>query len=127
MKLICVVIRVSATNNGRIYDLEHQDSRRHFPSDWSINPTLTSTLVWDAFFLFALLLDRIELGMSLVLSNQGDQTSRLDPALRERNQSMAGVGRENWNHVCNKCCASKIEDGKYCEQLMGLYLCHYLM
>ncbi|TCD64720.1 hypothetical protein EIP91_003676 [Steccherinum ochraceum] len=49
---------VSSTNNAHIYNLEHEARREAFPGEdiWkAIIPELTTALVWDAFFIYALL------------------------------------------------------------------------
>ncbi|TCD59926.1 Hsp70 chaperone [Steccherinum ochraceum] len=95
---------VSASNHAAIYNMEHTSARNAFPVDWSNIPELTTILVWDAFFLHALLLDAQERGDHLVLDNSSDQDRRLDPALEARTRRVAGPYREYWNHVCQKCC-----------------------
>ncbi|KAI0316552.1 hypothetical protein OF83DRAFT_1060180, partial [Amylostereum chailletii] len=104
--------RVSATNNARISTLEHRVAEIHFSSHWPIIPTLT-TVVWDAFLFYALLRDHNERGTCLSFDNKGDQVTRLDAALRARNMLMVGPARENWNHVCDKCCATKEVNGEF--------------
>ncbi|RPD69138.1 hypothetical protein L226DRAFT_548234 [Lentinus tigrinus ALCF2SS1-7] len=103
---------VSFTNNARIYNLEHQESLATFPRSWSVEPELLPTIASDAFFLFALLRNRMERRTHLVLSNNGDQSARLEPALLARNASMVGPAREKWNHICDKCCSIEEHDGE---------------
>ncbi|KAI0309415.1 hypothetical protein OF83DRAFT_1072073 [Amylostereum chailletii] len=104
---------VSATNNGRIYDLEHIDARTRFPAVWSVSPSLTVTIVWDAFFILSLVRDYKECGSQLHLSNVGDQSDRLDGALHARNKLMAGQGQEHWSHACDWCCSVQLKDDKH--------------
>ena len=106
--------RVSFTNNGRIYNLEHSEARSTFPPHWSVHPDLTTSLVSDAFFLYSLLRDRTERHVPLVLDNEGTQSARLEPALLQRTASLVGPAREGWNHICKRCCAVKEENGQYC-------------
>ncbi|TCD59992.1 hypothetical protein EIP91_010937 [Steccherinum ochraceum] len=64
---------VSSTNNARIYNLEHAAQREGFPSEdiWKATvPELTTALVWDSFFIYALLRHFDELKTHLVLSNR---------------------------------------------------------
>lgn len=100
---------MSATNNAQIYNLEHQASIESFPRYWSNRPQLITTLVWDAFFFFALLRECNDRQEMLVLAEDGTQAERLKPALMARNTSYVGPGRENYNHVCNKCMATQGE------------------
>ncbi|KZT63110.1 hypothetical protein DAEQUDRAFT_229694 [Daedalea quercina L-15889] len=101
---------VSFTNNARIYNLEHEDACSHFPTAWSNDPLLTTTIVSDAFFIFALLRDCHERATNLTLKNDGDQSTRLEAALHARTAALIGPGREGWNHVCERCCATKMDD-----------------
>ncbi|KAI0313487.1 hypothetical protein OF83DRAFT_1175635 [Amylostereum chailletii] len=100
---------VSASNNGRIYDLEHGEARVRFPAAWSVSPSMTVTIVWDAFFLLALIRDHKERGNQLRLTNVGDQSKRLEEALNAWNILMAGQGQECWNHACDRCCAIEVK------------------
>ncbi|TBU37062.1 hypothetical protein BD309DRAFT_1005086 [Dichomitus squalens] len=103
---------VSFTNNARIYNLEHSDARERFPEAFrSIQPDLSPSLLSDLFFLFALLRDRDEEGLCLVHSSHGEQSDRLDALLQDRTLRWAGPGRENWDHVCNKCRLQKDVSG----------------
>ncbi|KAA1475663.1 hypothetical protein DENSPDRAFT_826307 [Dentipellis sp. KUC8613] len=104
---------VSFSNNARIYNQEHAHTRQKFPAGWA-NPDLTPTVVADAFFILALLQEQKERGLYLELSNVGDQSDRLDHALRLRTISLVGPGRENWSHICDKCCAKRDEGGQFC-------------
>ncbi|EIW52100.1 uncharacterized protein TRAVEDRAFT_136271, partial [Trametes versicolor FP-101664 SS1] len=98
---------------ARIYNLEHAAALKRFPADWSNDPTLTSILVGDAFFLLGLLHDKKERSQVLVLNNQGEQASRLDSALQARTASLVGPGRESWNHLCDKCCVTRNVNGQH--------------
>ena len=115
---VCLIIlgRVSFTNNARIYNLEHRDVIEQFPDDYNSvhGPELTPTLLSDIFFLFALLRDRAEHDLCLVHDSRGDQSDRLDSLLEDRTLAWVGPGRENWNHVCDKCRVQKVIDGQTC-------------
>ena len=83
---------------------------------WSNQPQLTALLVSDAFFISSLLQHHQKHATSLILSDIGDQASRLGPALEKRTKALVGPAREHWNHVCNKCCSTKIDSqGKVCK------------
>lgn len=104
---------MSFTNNARLYNLEHEDILKRFPAGWSIDPTLTSVLVGDAFFIHGLLRDKDGRCGTLVLHSQGNQAMRLDPALQERTALLVGPAREAWNHLCDKCCAARTVNGQH--------------
>ncbi len=108
--------RVSFTNNARIYNLEHRDNVERFPAvyDSVHGPVLNPTILSDIFFLFALLRDHAERSLCLVHDSGGDQSDRLDPLLKDRTLAWVGPGRENWNHVCDKCRMHKVIDGQSC-------------
>ncbi|KAM5539485.1 hypothetical protein V8D89_006937 [Ganoderma adspersum] len=105
---------VSFTNNARIYNLEHRDTIEQFPVGYDSvhRPELTPTLLSDVFFLFALLRDRAERNLCLVHDSHGDQSVCLDSLLEDRTLAWVGPGRDNWNHVCDKCRVCKVIDGQ---------------
>ncbi|EIN03778.1 hypothetical protein PUNSTDRAFT_77731, partial [Punctularia strigosozonata HHB-11173 SS5] len=95
---------VSATNNARIYKLEHgARTSGCFPDDWPVRPSMTSELVWDSFFLCSLKDHHFEHQSQLIVDNDVSQADRLNTALRVRNLMMMGIGQEEWNHVCKLC------------------------
>ncbi|KAI0054519.1 hypothetical protein BV25DRAFT_1922614 [Artomyces pyxidatus] len=102
---------VSASNNARIYELEHGTVDTRFPAHWPTSHILTVELVWDCFFLYGLLRDCEENATVLVLDNAADQADRLRPALEARTMAMAGPGQELWNHACDLCCAMEEREG----------------
>ena len=100
-------IRVSAANNAIIYNTEHEARIQEFPvGRWGTitDASLTSLVVWDAFFLHALILDHDERRTNLILPEQGDQASRLKGALMARTERFVATGREHWGHMCDICC-----------------------
>ncbi|KAJ7744876.1 hypothetical protein B0H16DRAFT_1889524 [Mycena metata] len=105
----------SATNCARTYNsgLSNEAIQPSLPATWSTSLELDVQDVWNAFFLYALLLDNQVHGTILHLSHTApSQFERLRPALHERNLRMAGVGQPGWNHACNLCCSIYIdEDG----------------
>ncbi|KAI0077530.1 hypothetical protein K474DRAFT_1684282 [Panus rudis PR-1116 ss-1] len=100
---------LSAANNARIYNSQHADGDGRFPLHWTIsNHHLDGPMVADAFFLYALLRDHYEhTAAPFVLRNDTDHDTRIELALRARNQSMVGPGQEEWSHICNRCCEIK--------------------
>ncbi|KAJ7718060.1 hypothetical protein B0H16DRAFT_1797918 [Mycena metata] len=105
----------SATNCARTYNsgLPNEAIQSSLPATWSTSLELDVQDVWNAFFLYALLLDNQVHGKILHLSHTApSQSERLRPALHERNLRIAGVGQPGWNHACNLCCSIYIdEDG----------------
>ncbi|KAF9535132.1 hypothetical protein CPB83DRAFT_232255 [Crepidotus variabilis] len=59
--------------------------------------------------------DHVQEKSVLELPHQAEsQAKRLQAAPRVRNQRLAGIGREAWNHACNRCChIEQREDGKF--------------
>ncbi|KAH9829417.1 uncharacterized protein C8Q71DRAFT_888422, partial [Rhodofomes roseus] len=98
-----------SSNNAKIYQQQHWESEARFPLVWPVKPRLDGPMVSDAFFLFALLRDHDEHGTLLVLTNDANHSVRLDSALRQRNLAMVGPGQEQWNHICDRCCARKVD------------------
>ncbi|KAF9522001.1 hypothetical protein CPB83DRAFT_911574 [Crepidotus variabilis] len=107
----------SATNCARIYNASMQNLELipHLPVDWPTGFELSVEFVWDAFFLYGLMLDHVEEKSVLELPHQAEsQAKRLQAALRVRNQRLAGVGQEAWNHACDRCChIEQREDGEF--------------
>ncbi|TCD71044.1 hypothetical protein EIP91_000543 [Steccherinum ochraceum] len=110
----------SATNCARIYNnaLTRDDLRSYRPLKWC-RMQLDVDDVWNGFFLQALLLDNYERREvdpntpTLSLPHDaGSQTTRLQPALQERNKRMVFERQEHWNHACDKCCWIRDENGK---------------
>ncbi|EIW62432.1 uncharacterized protein TRAVEDRAFT_114826, partial [Trametes versicolor FP-101664 SS1] len=96
---------------------------KRFPAGWSIDPTLTSVLVGDAFFIHGLLRDKDGRRGTLVLHSQGNQAMRLDPALQERTALLVGPAREAWNHLCDKCCAARTVNGQHGKPCCNFHDC----
>lgn len=116
--LTCRLCSVSATNMARIYNILHRDRTCRFPSYvWPVTCELSPEFVLDSFFLFSLLRDHAEKQTVLHLRNDGDQSERLDEALRARNAAMVGPGQEHWNHGCDLCYHYREVDGR-----IGTYL-----
>lgn len=64
---------------------------------------LTSEIVWNAFYLHALLCDKERGEEHLHVPHRGSQNERLNQALAERNLRMAGTGQPQWAHACDDC------------------------
>ena len=64
---------------------------------------MTSELVWNAFYIYALLLDHTRRAVSLKLPHHGEQIERVAAALHARNLRMVGVGQAAWAHACDDC------------------------
>ncbi|KDQ55343.1 hypothetical protein JAAARDRAFT_133990, partial [Jaapia argillacea MUCL 33604] len=79
--------------------------------NWTYSFDLDGDLVWDAFFLHALVCESTEQGSKLWLSNQGSHSNHIENALHDHNAAMAGPGQEQWNHACDLCCAVETVDG----------------
>lgn len=61
-------------------------------------------MVWNAFFLHALLYDFQDRSDILILQhNSRSHSERLRPAIIARNLRMVGPGQRQWSHACNKC------------------------
>lgn len=59
--------------------------------------------MWDGFFLHALLRDTWNRNIALDLPHRGENSSRLNTALSERNSQIAGTGQQLWAHACDHC------------------------
>ncbi|KZV74680.1 hypothetical protein PENSPDRAFT_625680 [Peniophora sp. CONT] len=96
---------VSATNNCKIYNslfpfIDDKDPAwAGFPK-----PTMDSSLVWGGFFMLALLREHDELGLDMLMPDEGSYNDRLDELLDWRNGRMVGTGQEEWSHYCDLCC-----------------------
>lgn len=110
-----MLARTSATNCARIYNdgLANNSITPLLPAVHSKTLVLDVETVWNSLLLHWLLLDAEERGIPLELNHQAhSQAERLRPALRARNQRMAGPGQEEWNHACNLCCWITENDSK---------------
>lgn len=78
----------------------------NLPAKWSKNFALATTDIWDALFLYWLLVDCSEQEQTLRLPHKEEQSQRLalTEAVQARNERMVGVGQEEWNHACDRCC-----------------------
>jgi len=97
--------RVSATNSSRIYNLSFSGIEEHIRDKWPLNFKLMCDHVWDAFFIYALLLDANERNVPLDLDhNAPDNAQHLCAALDAHNKRIVGPGQEFWNDACDLCC-----------------------
>jgi hypothetical protein len=101
--------RVAAYNAARIYNLTHkQAADMRTAIGWQKSFILTGEVVYDAFFLQALLLDCMHNESILQLPNTAS-SARLAEALQARNQRFQGPERPLYNHACNLCCKRRID------------------
>ena len=108
---------MSATNNAEIYNLEHE-AKLQIWTAWPAPSQLTTELVWDGFFLNALLQEYKEHHRILELTE--GRSDRLNPALERRNIAMVGPGQEMWNHACDLCCSIEKRGGEESECFIAL-------
>ena len=80
------ICRVSAANNARIYELEHDIPQ---VLSWPVSLSLTGELVWDAFFLHGLICDSHDRSKTLVLSDS-THPDRLHEALEPKRAKSDG-------------------------------------
>ena len=92
-------------NSSRIYNLSFSGIEEHIADKWPWNLNSTCDHVWDAFFIYALLLNANERNVPLDLDhNAPDNAQCLRAALDACNECIVGPGQELWNHACDLCC-----------------------
>ena len=64
---------------------------------------MSSEIVWNAFYLHALLLHHHRKNSTLELPHNGKQSDRFTDALKARNNVMVGIGQPQWAHACDDC------------------------
>ncbi|PIL31096.1 hypothetical protein GSI_05792 [Ganoderma sinense ZZ0214-1] len=64
---------------------------------------ITSEIVWNAFFIHALLLHHTRSRLCMKLPHHGEQSDRIASALLACNEAMVGVGQVEWAHACDDC------------------------
>ncbi|KAF9539067.1 hypothetical protein CPC08DRAFT_771030 [Agrocybe pediades] len=84
------------------------------PASYSKSLQLDVDNVWNGLLIYWLLEDADERSSTLqLLHDAPSQAKRLQPALRARNDRLAGTGQEAWNHACDRCCWIKtFPDGR---------------
>ena len=82
---------------ARIYNLSHRGEA--YPS----TVPLSTDVVWDAFWLYALLLWSQRTEQPLVVPHSGEHKDRWTTSLSARNVAMAGTGQALWAHACDQC------------------------
>ncbi|TEB19835.1 hypothetical protein FA13DRAFT_1646014 [Coprinellus micaceus] len=103
----------SAGNCAQVYNtsIANTEFQHLLPARW-LRLKLDVELVWNALFLYWLLEDSLENGITLELEQKANHTIRLSKGLKERNKRFAGTGQPEWNHACDSCCwLSKDKDG----------------
>jgi hypothetical protein len=103
----------SATAIARIYNLE-LGKRSQLPASYRTQTTLDPQIIWDSFFLHALLKEWHEKEAILEFPHSGTtQEQRFRALLKERSDSFVGFGQEAWSHACDKCfTTTKRPDGQ---------------
>ena len=88
----------SASGDGcaKIYNL----SLRGAPGDTS---KMTSEIVWNAFYIHALLQHHSCDDSRLCIPHWAKQSDRIAAALEARNKHMIGIGQAEWAHACDDC------------------------
>lgn len=93
--------------------------------DWAGPREMDCEMVWNAFFLYALLLDHH--GREDILRiphHAATQADRLRPALEARSNRMVGPGQEHWSHACDKCTwFTTADDGNLRKSVSGFLVC----
>lgn len=79
--------------------------------------------VLNAFFIYALILDKSEKQTILMMSHkETSHRERLKPLLAERNRETEGTGQEAYNHACDLCfIVYEDKDGREGECALNLY------
>ena len=98
MTISCRLRLVSASGDAcaKIYNLS-------LPETVGERPSITSEIVWNSFYLHALLLHHTRRASQLKVPHSGEQADRLTAALNARNEQMVGVGQPEWAHACDDC------------------------
>ncbi|KAL0579480.1 hypothetical protein V5O48_002522 [Marasmius crinis-equi] len=103
----------SAQNIARVYNLALGKGAVELPQGGFLLEALREEVIYDAFFLNALVRDRQWRGMApLLLRHDVSQAERIDIALAARNKLMIGNGQEMWAHACRKCMKIVERDGQ---------------
>ncbi len=110
---------MSATNNAKIYNLEHLEAVKHLDDQWDYALEMSSEMALDAFFMNALLLDAAERGVLLELQQSAtNQTDRMCLALEAQTERLKGPGQEYWNHACDLCCEIDADTGRKSKEVL---------
>ena len=64
---------------------------------------MTSEIVWNAFYIHALLLHHCRDNSRLCLPHGAKQSDRIAAALEAQNKHMIGIGQAEWAHACDDC------------------------
>ena len=98
MTISCRLRLVSASGDAcaKIYNLS-------LPETVGEHPSITSEIVWNSFYLHALLLHHTRHASQLKVPHSGEQADQLTAALNARNEQMVGVGQPEWAHACDNC------------------------
>ena len=83
---------------------------------------MSSEIVWNAFYLQALLVHHDRHNSVLELPHGENQTGRFTAALDARNKEMVGIGQPQWAHACDECEKSVVIDTDQ-GPTSGMYRC----
>jgi hypothetical protein len=96
---------------ARVYNHELGSGTNILPNNGSLLAEITDTIIYDAFYLHALLRDKLSRHELLHLPNRGIHNRWFDQAMQERNLRYAGNGQPLWGHACKRCMHIIEEDG----------------
>ena len=113
--------RSSASGDAcaKIYNLSQSTT----PAD---TPRMSSDIVWNAFYVQALLVHHHRRNSILDLPHGDHQTERFTAALDARNKEMVGIGQPHWAHACDECEKSVVIDTEQ-GPMSGMFHCPRVM
>ncbi|KAJ7594982.1 hypothetical protein C8J56DRAFT_777583, partial [Mycena floridula] len=101
---------ISATKIATTYNLAIASINGIPDSVSYLNSLLNPDMIYEAYFMHALLRHHAERAIPLAIPHNGAQKDRLKGPLEARNQLMVGTGQEMWAHACTVC--TKIYRGR---------------
>ena len=109
--------RSSASGDAcaKIYNLSQSTT----PVD---TPRMSSDIVWNVFYVQALLIHHHRRNSILELPHGDHQTERFTAALDARNKEMVGIGQPHWAHACDECEKSVVIDTEQ-GPMSGMFHC----
>ncbi|KAJ7325741.1 hypothetical protein DFH08DRAFT_816820 [Mycena albidolilacea] len=93
----------SATNCAKMYDVALSDRANLETGGWQFGLKLTTNHIWDTFVIKSLLDDRHGNSTLLQVDHAGDQNSRFEAAMHERNKCIILPGQDKVPHYCDRC------------------------
>ncbi|KAK7039107.1 hypothetical protein VNI00_010291 [Paramarasmius palmivorus] len=100
----------SAQSIARVYNRTLGRTNQNLPWNGALSAALDADLVYESFFLHALLRDHQKQNSILSVPHGSNQRRWLDQALQERNLRIAGNGQPLWAHACKKCMKIQVKD-----------------